>query len=221
MNNSEHGFPYYPLSLNIKDRKCKVVGGGEVAFRKVNMLLEFGAIVEVISDKFCPELIEMGEIGKVSLIQRRYVKGDLKGAVLAIAATNDADINRKISTEARDYCILINVVDDPEKSDFIVPSYLRRGSVTISVSTGGSSPALARNIREKLEEIFGAEYTSLAVLISGVRADLKNRGIKISSEDWQKALDTELLIAMLKEGRKEEAKVLLLGKLEKAGIKEL
>lgn len=221
MNSSAQGSVYYPISLNIMDKQCKVIGGGEVALRKVNMLLEFGAIVEVISDRFCPELVEMGEIGKVNLIRRRYIQGDLEGAVLAIAATNDADINQEISLEARGCGTLINVVDDPEKSAFIVPSYLRRGTVTISVSTGGSSPALARNIREKLERIFVAEYASLAILINEVRTELKNRGVKIDSENWQKALDTELLLSMLKEGHREEAKGLLLDKLEKAGIKEL
>lgn len=217
MNIHKNGSPYYPISLNIAGRKCVVIGGGAVAFRKVNMLLEFGASIEVISDSFCPELIQMGERGNVILIHRGYIEGDLEGSALAIAATDDGDINQRISKEGRNRGVLINVVDDPEKSDFIVPSYLRRGTVTISVSTGGSSPALARNIREKLEKSFGAEYAILAVLINEVRTELRNKHIKVGGEEWQKALDPDSLLALLKEGRSDEAKTVLIHKLEKAG----
>ena len=217
MNNSEQGSAYYPLSLNISNRRCLVIGGGAVAFRKVNMLLEFGAAVEVISDRFCPELEQLEEKGMVSLVRREYTHGDLKGAVLAVAATDSNIINKKISDEARDIGILINVVDDPQKSDFIVPSYLRRGNVTISVSTGGSSPALARNIREKLEKRFGVDYAALAVLISQVRAELKQKGVKVAADEWQKALDVDSLITMVHKGQGSEAKSILMEKLIKAG----
>jgi precorrin-2 dehydrogenase/sirohydrochlorin ferrochelatase len=220
VNRSEQDFLYYPISLNINKRKCVVIGGGMVALRKVRALLECGAYVEVISHEICPELIQLKEKGMVHLICREYMQGDLKDALLAVAATDDSVINKKITKEARRRGLLVNVVDDPLNSDFIVPSYLRRGTVTIAVSTGGNSPALARNIREKLERNFGPEYVSLAVLIGEVRSELKQKGVKVDSDEWQKALDLDLLISMVQDGRSEEVKTILLNKLDKVGIRE-
>ena len=117
---------YYPVSLNIVGRKCIVAGGGEVALRKVKVLLEHGAEVEVISPDLCPELARLAESGEISVCNHAYEMGNLAGAFLAIAATDDAKINRQIAAEARSKAILVNVVDDAVNSDFIVPSYLRR-----------------------------------------------------------------------------------------------
>ncbi|MFC1925345.1 glutamyl-tRNA reductase [Chloroflexota bacterium] len=217
MKMSEQGSIYYPISLNIDNRKCVVIGGGVVALRKVGALLECRANVEVISQEISPELGQLEEGRMIQVIHRDYVQGDLKGAVLAVAATDDNSVNQKVSTEARKRGVLINVVDDPEKSDFIVPSQLRRGTVTIAVSTGGSSPALARKIRSRIEKSFGVEYGSLAALISEVRSELKQRKIKVGSDAWQRALDLNLLTALVQDGRSEEARDILLSQLEKAG----
>ncbi len=108
---------------------------------------------------------------------------------------------------------VVNVVDDAGDSDFILPSYLRRGDVTIAVSSAGRSPALARKIRIRLEEIFGDEYAALAIMISQVRAELRRQGIRVDAETWQKALDLDLLIETLKRGNNKEARNLLLSKL--------
>lgn len=208
---------YYPISLEISGKKCVVIGGGIVALRKVGALLGYGADVQVISREICPELGQLEEGGKIDVVHRDYVQGDLKDAVLAVAATDDNSVNQKVSREARKRRVLVNVVDDPEKSDFIVPSHLRRGNVTIAVSTGGSSPALARKIRSRIGRSFGAEYASLAELISEVRSELKEKGIKVGSDAWQKALDLNLLTALVQDGRSEEARTILLDQLEKSG----
>ena len=143
---------YYPVFLNISGRKCVVVGGGKVAWRKVKGLLEFGANIEVISPDICPELNELAETGEINVLPRSYHTGDLQGAFVAIVATSNSDINQEVVKEARRSGVLVNVVDDAEDSAFIVPSCLRRGNITIAVSTAGSSPALARKIRTRLKK---------------------------------------------------------------------
>ncbi len=211
---------YYPIFLNISGRKCVVVGGGPVALRKTRALFEHGASVEVISPDLCPELSQLEKNGTVHVLHRDYERGDLGGAVIAVAATDDSKINGKVAEEARDTGVLVNVVDEPQYSDFIVPSYLRRGDVTIAVSTGGRSPALARKIRTKLEEDFGVEYVSLVLMVGEVRSELKQRGIIVNSDDWQEVLNLDSLVEMVHDGRSEEARAILLSGLEKLGRRE-
>lgn len=205
---------YYPIFLNISGKKCVVVGGGQVALRKVTTLLEHGASVEVISPDLCSELSQLAESGEIGVLQRSYRAGDLQDAVIAIAATNDSNTNLEVVKEARRKAVLVNVVDDAESSDFIVPSYMRRGDVTIAISTGGRSPALARKIRNRLEKDFGDEYASLALLIDEVRAEVKGQGIKVNGDAWQEALDLDLLGDLLRRGDNEKAKAILLSNLK-------
>jgi len=207
---------YYPVSLNIKGRKCVVVGGGEVALRKVRALLEHGARVTVISPNLSAELVQLARHGEIEALNREYRAGDLKDSFIVIAATDDSDTNRRIVREAGDRAVLVNVVDDAGNSDFIVPSCLRRGDVTIAVATAGRSPALARKIRTRLEREFGEEYATLALIIDEVRTELKKRGITVGGDDWQEALDLDRLIELLSKGEKEKAKALILSRL-KAG----
>ncbi len=204
---------FYPMFLNISGKRCVVVGGGRVALRKVRALIEHGASVEVISPTLCPELNKLAETSEIKLLRRQYQAGDLKRALLAIAATDDKDINQQVVKEAKGKAVLVNAVDDLENSDFIVPSYARRGDITIAVSTAGRSPALARKIRTKLEKELGDEYASLVSLIGEVRAEAKRQGIKITGDDWQEALDLDLLARLLKRGDVEKAKAILLKNL--------
>ncbi len=207
--------PYFPIFLGLSGKRCVVVGGGEVALRKVRALLEHEAEVKVISPKLCPELAQMAEKKIIQVLPRVYDHGDLEGAFMVIAATDDGMINRKVADEARQRGVLVNVVDDPEQSAFIVPSYLRRGALTIAVSTAGKSPALARKIRTRLEKDFGAEYASLAIIASEVRSELKQQGIKVNGDTWQEAIDLDALTQMLKAGQSEKAKATLLTNLER------
>jgi siroheme synthase-like protein len=141
----------------------------------------------------------------------------LKKAFVAIAATDDSEINQRVVAEARKGAVLVNVVDDAENSDFIVPSYLRRGEVTIAVSTSGRSPALARKIRTRLEKELGDEYASLIHLIGEVRAEVKQEGMKVDGDRWQKALDLDLLLELLSRGDEAEARAILLSNLKSKG----
>ena len=182
MKTEEYG--YYPLFLNVKGRECVVISGGEVALRKAEVLLGYGAKVKVISPCICAELAELGRQNSFCILERKYQTGDIEGAFVAIAATDDNEINELVVGEARQKSVLINVVDDAEKSDFIVPSCLRRGDITIAVSTGGKSPALARKLRLKLETELCDEYALLANIIGEVRRELKRKCIKVNAEAW-------------------------------------
>jgi precorrin-2 dehydrogenase/sirohydrochlorin ferrochelatase len=208
---------FYPMFLKIRGKRCVVVGGGQVARRKVRALLEYGASVEVISPDPCPELIELEGRGEIGILKRQYKLGDLKKALIAIAATDNSDLNRQVVKEAHGKAMLVNAVDDLESSDFIVPSYLRRGDMTIAVSTAGRSPALARKIRTRLEKEFGDEYASLVRLIGEVRAEVRRQKAKVGGEDWQEALDLDLILDLLKRGEAEKARTVLLDKLMRKG----
>lgn len=210
---SNQGLAYYPMFLKIRGKKCVVVGGGQVALRKVRVLLEHGASVEVISPDPCPELNKLAESGEVKVLRRHYQAGDLQGALIAIATTDNSDINQQVAKEAKGKAVLVNVADDPENSDFIVPSYMRRGDMTIAVSTTGRSPALARKIRTRLEKELGDEYASLVRLIGEVRAEVKRQGIKVSGDDWQEAIDLDSMLGLLKRGDEKKAKAVLLDKV--------
>ncbi|MBI4188037.1 MAG: bifunctional precorrin-2 dehydrogenase/sirohydrochlorin ferrochelatase [Chloroflexi bacterium] len=204
----------YPVFLNINRKKCVVVGGGQVALRKVGTLLESGADITVISPEICSELTVLEENEQIKVLRRNYQAGDLKEVFLAVAATDDGDINRQVMKEAHRNKVLVNVVDDPENCDFIAPSYLRRGDITIAVSTDGKSPALARKIRVKLEEDFGDEYASLVNLINEVRSEVKKRGIRVDGDAWQEALDLDLLSDLVKRGDNAKARNTLLANLK-------
>jgi len=205
---------YYPIFLNISDKRCVVVGGGQVALRKVKALLEHGASVEVCSPDVCPELNKLAESGEIRVLPRSFQTGDLQDTFIAIAATSDKSINLQVAQEAQREAVLVNVVDDAEISDFITPSYVRRGDVTIAVSTAGKSPALARKIRTRLEKELDEEYASLVHLISEVRAEVKQQQIKVDGDAWQEALDLDLLIKLVRQGEKGKARNILLNNLK-------
>lgn len=206
---------YYPSFLNIQGKRCVVIGGGKVALRKVKALLDCGANVTVVSPALHRDLAQLAEAGTISLIHRNDKPGDLMGAFIAIAATTETDTNKRVAMEAKSQGILVNVADDLEQSDFIVPSYVRRGDLTIAVSTAGKSPALAQKIRKKLEKDWGEEYASLVVLVNKVRSQLKQQGVTVNSGIWQKSLDLDSLIEMVRSGQGEKAKATLLNNLER------
>ncbi|MFC2035236.1 bifunctional precorrin-2 dehydrogenase/sirohydrochlorin ferrochelatase [Chloroflexota bacterium] len=214
MNREQQETIYYPVSLNLNGRKCLVVGGGQVALRKVLSLLHHGAIIQLISPELCPELEDMAKKNEITVVAREYHPEDSDGAFMAIIATNNSKINREIANEARKRLVLVNVVDDADYCDFIAPSYIRRGSISITISTSGKSPALARKLRIKLEKEFGEEYAKLAYLLSDIRSEILEHNLNISGEDWQEAIDLDLLIELLKNGEEGKARTAILGKLK-------
>jgi precorrin-2 dehydrogenase / sirohydrochlorin ferrochelatase len=160
---------YYPLFLDISGRLCVVVGGGSVAERKVERLLECGARVEVVARTLTAALARLAGEGRIVHHGEDYQAGRIRGAFLVIGATDSGAVNECISCDARALGILVNIVDRPERCDFILPSVVERGDLAIAVSTSGRSPALARKLRMELEARYGSEYAILTGLLGELR----------------------------------------------------
>jgi len=158
--------------IGLQTQQAVVVGGGGVASRKVEGLLTADFKVKVVSPKLTAELQALVSSGAIKFVQRPYQHGDLEGAFLVIAATNDPAVNQAVWAEAVQRGCLINVVDDPQHSNFILPAVLQRGEMSIAISTGGGSPALARRLRERLEDLIGPEYGTLTEVLAELRPDL-------------------------------------------------
>ncbi len=167
---------YFPINLDINGRRCLVIGGGRVAERKAQGLLEYGAQVTVISPELTECLDDLRRHERISWIARPYEKGDLAGAFLVIAATDDEKAQEKIHAEATEHNILLNVADVPKWCNFILPAMMRRGELTISISTSGNSPALARQLRQSMETQFGPEYEPLLELLGSLRPVVLGQG---------------------------------------------
>jgi precorrin-2 dehydrogenase/sirohydrochlorin ferrochelatase len=163
---------YIPIFLDVTNRECVVVGGGEVAARKVEALLEGGAHVTVVSPRLSPTLDSLAVRGLVTHIARDYERGDIRGCVLAYAATDDPKLHRELVAEARALGIPINVVDVPELCTFISPAVVNRGDLQIAISTGGASPAFAARLRRALEDQFGTEYALTLEVLRAARRRL-------------------------------------------------
>lgn len=156
--------PDYPVQLQLKDRLCVVVGGGSVGLRKIKGLLAAGARVRLIAQE-PPAPPPDG----VEVLVRPYRRGDLAGALLAFAATDDPQVNAAVAEEARAAGILVNVADDPQRGDFILPAVLRRGPLTLTAATAGASPALAALLRDRLAGQYGGEWEAVVAVIAALR----------------------------------------------------
>jgi precorrin-2 dehydrogenase/sirohydrochlorin ferrochelatase len=160
---------YFPAFLDLRGRRVLVVGGGTVAARKVEGLLECGARVVVVSPALVPALARLAAAGSVEHRARAFRKVDARGCVVVVAATGVAAVDDAVAEAARCHRALVNAVDRPARCDFIYGSVLRRGELQIAVSTGGRAPALAREIRRRLEPVVGAEYAALVEHVGRAR----------------------------------------------------
>ncbi len=170
----------------------------------------------VISPRPHPEIVKLSKQKAIHLVAHDYKAGGLKGAVVVFACTDVKEVNCRVADEARKARVLVNVADDSEESDFIIPSFFRRGNLTVAVSTSGVSPALAKKIRVRLEKSFAVEYAPLLSLIGEVRSALKEKGCIVDTETWQEALDLDLLMRLAKAGQWKKARTFLLNKLKAA-----
>jgi precorrin-2 dehydrogenase/sirohydrochlorin ferrochelatase len=162
---------YLPVSLDLVGRRTVVVGGGAVAAHKASSLLEAGASVRVVAGEICSELREIAASeSSLELLERPYEAGDLADVLVVFAATDDRAVQSAVSQEAAERGILLNVVDEPEDCSFVMPAILELGPVTVAVSTGGASPALAQRIRDEIAAMLGPEYGSAAELMASLRA---------------------------------------------------
>ena len=201
---------YYPILVNLHGQKAVVVGGGKVAERKIETLLGFGALVYVVSKDLTPMLSQYEKEGKITYLGDAFLDGHLDGVFIVIAATDNPELNRRVSLAAKKRALLINAVDQPEDCNFIVPSILQRGDLMIAVSTAGKSPALARRIRQDLEEKFGEEYRFLLVMMGRLRKEILSLGLPSSKnkEIFQKLVGSPMLLAIRKKDWDEVAAVL-------------
>ena len=184
---------YYPLCLEMASRRCLVVGGGRVAERKVAGLLEAGARLTVVSPAVTARLADWARAERIRLIGREYAASDLVGHSVVFVATDDGRVNADVARDARAAVVLVNAADDPAHCDFILPAVLRRGELTVAVSTGGASPALARTVRDELDAYLDREdYAALARVAADARRTLRDRGMRAPWERWREALGGEV-----------------------------
>jgi precorrin-2 dehydrogenase/sirohydrochlorin ferrochelatase len=179
---------YYPLCLDISGKRCVVVGSGNVAERKVERLLSCGARVEVVGKALTPVLAAWKGEGRIVHREADYEDSCLSGASLVIGATDDETVNERIAKDARTRGIPVNIVDNPARCDFILPSVVERGDLLIAVSTGGKSPALAMKLREELEEAYGPEYVVLLEILGELREKVIASG-RSSAENRERFTD--------------------------------
>ena len=174
---------YYPVMLDIRGRRAVVIGGDRVAGEKAAALSASGADVRIISPQFCDTILQQAEHHQVTLVQKSYQSGDLAGAFVVIAATNDPQLVQAIWNETQERGQLVNIVDVPEHCSFIMPSILRREQLTIAVSTEGASPSLAKRIRQNLEKQFPSAYGTYLRLAALARTQLRQHGVSYEERD--------------------------------------
>ena len=202
---------YYPVHLDINNRNCLVVGGGGVGTRKVKTLLDCGARVTVVSPEVSQQLRELAASGDIILEERSYQSEDLNAVFLVIGATDDEKLNQKISSDADRFNTLCNIADRPEVCNFILPSIVHRDDLVITISTSGKSPALAKKLRQALENQFGEEYGTLLHLLGAIRIKLLQQ---VHEPEAHKPLFEQLinsdLIVMIQDSEVEKIDSLLL-----------
>ncbi|MGD9333443.1 MAG: bifunctional precorrin-2 dehydrogenase/sirohydrochlorin ferrochelatase [Desulfobacterales bacterium] len=182
---------YYPVNLDIRNRKCLVVGAGDVGTRKVITLLDCGAIVVVVSPTVTDKIEELSNKGLIILERRGFKPIDLEHMFMVIGATDNPELNRQIHTGAERLGMLCNIADRPEVCNFILPAIVNRGDLIIAISTSGKSPAFAKKMRKDLEKKFGTEYAEFLTLMGGIRT-------KLLSEDHEPEAHKHLFENLIK-----------------------
>jgi precorrin-2 dehydrogenase/sirohydrochlorin ferrochelatase len=206
---------YYPAFINLNGKNCVVVGGGKVAERKILSLIRCGAKVKVISPVITDTLEKYKTKKQIKHIKRKYRKGDLKNAFLVIAATSDKETNKRVSDEAD---CLINAVDMPEMANFIVPSVINRGMMTIAISTSGASPAMAKAVRKEIEMLYNKDFGKFLAFLKKLRARaIKEISDKKTRERFFKNLTSKEIIKTLREKGFEKAKEMITNNIQ--GVK--
>ena len=193
--------PLYPANLVVDGRRCLVVGGGEVAARKVEGLLACGAEVHVVAERVSEDIRSL----PVTWEERSYTPGEVAGYRLAVAATDSSHTNAAVFGDGEAAGVWVNAADDPANCSFTLPAVVRRGSLMVTVSTSGRSPALAAWLKERLSAELGPEYETLLELLADEREAARAAGRSTEELDWQKALDSDML-ELVKNGRLADAK---------------
>lgn len=197
---------FYPIYVDIKNRPCTVIGGGVIAERKVGSLLESGANVRVISPVVTEALAAWGAEGKICVENRPYQDGDLADTFLAVSATDDMRVNEAVADEANRRQLLLNVVDIPRLCNFIVPAVVEQGPLVLAVSTSGTSPAMAKRIRQDLQTKYGPEYAVFLRMLGQMRERVKQHFATQAERQrfWETLIESDILV-LIQQGRIGEA----------------
>lgn len=219
---------YYPICLQIEGRRCLVVGGGKVAERKVQGLLDSGAIVLVISPELTEGLSRMLTAGEIDWESRGYQQDDVAGFFLVMAATDDRLVQDKVQADAERHQVLLNVADVPEKCNFILPALVKRGDLSVAISTSGKSPALAKRLRRELQLLIGQDYECLTEVMGLIRPHILQWNLSQADNEkiFQGLVDGDILehirqhdwpglLAYLESGLKQELPLVLTQQLKK------
>jgi len=187
--------PYYPIFLDLNNENVVVVGGGEVAERKIKNLLMYGCTIYISSPHLTPHLEQLVATKKIHHIPYESLDAHMDDTFMVIAATDDTKVNSKIASQAKNHGLLINTVDQPKDCNFIMPSIMKRGNLQIAISTAGKSPALAKKIRKNLESTFPPEYDSFVELLGIIRTKLLSQDQPSSKNKiiFQQLVDSNLL----------------------------
>ena len=203
---------YFPFFLQLNKLPCLIVGGGSVAERKLDLLVKANADITIISIHFTDYILELARKNNIKCITGEYTQKLLeeKKYKFVIAATNNVSLNEQVAKDCDKHNILINVVDQPKICDFIFPSILERGDITVAVSTGGASPVLARMLRTKLETMVPSNYGKLAAIVSANRIKVREKMKKFSSNKifWEQMLNGKFFELVLS-GKNDEAELFL------------
>lgn len=196
---------YFPFMIELNNERCLIAGGGTVAYRKVCSMLEFGAVVTVVSPEFCPELLELAErlcvsdkcsSGHLTLVKRCVQPQDIDGAFVVIMATDDEKVNHDMAELCRQQRILVNVVDVKSDCGFYFPAIIKDKEIVISVSTGGQSPVLAGTIKRNIESHLGRSYGDIAERMGELREQIK---AQIDGEEERKKAFQQMVRSLLDE----------------------
>ena len=210
---TENNPVYFPIMLDLRGRKSVVVGGGNIARRKIDGLIEAGAKVTVIAPK-CTEMPT-----DVEIINREFEPQDLDGAWLVIAATDNPQVNMQVATVAEERHVWVNVVDEPQICTAIMPAVIRRGMLTLAISTSGACPVWARRLRDDLSNQFGDEYGDMLELLWQARQNWKERAKRLTpgqrKQAWEDVLDLPIL-DLIRNGQINEAENAIISCLENA-----
>lgn len=196
--------PLYPVNLVVDGRPCLVVGAGRVAVGKVRALRAAGARVTVVAPDVDPALAEAAGDG-LAIERRPYRRGEVAGYRFVVAATGDAGVNQAVYEDGEAAGVWVNAADDPERCSAVLPATVRQGQLTVTISTGGHSPAVASWLRERLAAELGPEYDQLIHLLGEARREVQAQGLATERLDWRRALDSGIL-DLVRAGRPEDAK---------------
>ena len=212
-------YPYYPIYLDIENREVIIIGGGNVCARKAETMMKYGARVTVVSPEFTDEIEGWAREGCLALKRKRYEPSDLDHANIVIASTDDQTVNEQIAADCRARRIPVNVVDVTPLCEFIVPAIIEKGSIQIAVSTGGSSPAVARTLKEDLQRMIGPEYAEMNDVLGTLRDGAKRvLPTDVDRKHFFDGIIAAGVLQMLRDGKRAEAYETIARACEAAGV---